>query len=83
MDIPPVLHSEIQNVEIEMIVSEPALFTFMPENDAVYLNSEFKTAFMNGLLCPDENEIALTFSLTSDLLGDANETLYIPIKRPE
>ena len=38
---------------------------------------------MNGLLCPDANEIALTFSLTSDLLGHTNQTLLIPVKRNE
>ena len=55
-----------------MIVSKPALFNFVSENGVVYLNVELKTDFMNGLLCPDANEIALTFVLTSDLLGYNN-----------
>ena len=38
MDIPPVKHSEIQEVSIEMIAVQPSLFTFLPENGAVYLN---------------------------------------------
>ena len=38
-----------------MIVYEPALFTFLPENGAVLLDDAQKTAFMNGQLCPDTN----------------------------
>ena len=38
MDIPPVKHSEIQEVSIEMIAVEPALLTFLPENGAVFLD---------------------------------------------
>ena len=34
---------------------------------------------MNGLHCPDTNENALNFSLTSDLLGDTNQTILIPV----
>ena len=38
---------------------------------------------MNGLLCPDDDEIVVTFDLKSDLLGEASQTITIPVKRPE
>ena len=49
MDIPTVKHSEIQEVSIEMIGNEPALFTFLPENGAIFLNDAQKVDFMNGI----------------------------------
>ena len=72
MDIPSVKHSEIQEVSIDMVAVEPALFTYLPENGAVFLSDTLKADFMNGLLCPEDNEIALTFNLKSNLLGETS-----------
>ena len=62
-----------------MVAVEPALFSFLPENGAVFLNDALKVDFMNGLLCPENNEIALTFNLKSNLLGENSQTLSIPV----
>ena len=79
MDIPSVKHSEIQEVSIEMVAEEPALFTLLPENGAVFLSDTLKVDFMNGLLCPEDNEISLTFNLKSNLFGENSQTLSIPV----
>ena len=54
-----------------MIALEPPLFTYLPENGAVFLDDAYKIDFINELLCPDDDEIVLTFDLKSDLLGEA------------
>ena len=38
---------------------------------------------MNGLLCPDAEEITVTFSLNSDILESTHQTLSIPVKKLE
>ena len=62
-----------------MVAVEPALFSFLPENGAVFLEDTLKVDFMNGLLCPEDSEIALTFNLKSNLLGETSQTLLIPV----
>ena len=62
-----------------MVAVEPSLFTFLPENGAVFLDDTLKVDFMNGLFCPKDNEIALTFNLKSNLLGETSQTLLIPV----
>ena len=66
-----------------MINAEPDLFTFIPEKGKVYLNDSIQADFLKGLLCPDTDEVTLTFYLISNLLGNSTETLSIPVKRPE
>ena len=69
MNIPQVKFPEIP-VSIELLTAEPALFKYLPENKAVFLDDSIKTEFLNGLICPNINEATLTFNLTSTTLGD-------------
>ena len=66
-----------------MIETEPYLFTLIPEKGKVFLNDTIKADFLKGLLCPDTDEVTLTFYLISNLLGNSTDTISIPVKRPE
>ena len=81
MDVPQVKFAQDHKVTLELIAAEPALFEYLPENNAVYLDDSIKADFVNGLICPSVNEATLTFNLTSDLFGNKTQTLSIPIKR--
>ena len=63
-----------------MINAEPDLFTFIPEKSKVFLKDTKQSDFFKGLLCPETDEVTLTFSLNSNLLGNSTETLSIPVK---
>ena len=63
--------------------SKTQLFAYSDEDQTVYLASEIRPKFITGASCPAFSEISLEFLLTSDILGEANELLTIPIKPAE
>lgn len=55
------------------------VFTFAPGINTVSIQGSIRSSLLSGQFCPSESEISLDFLLTSDVLGEAIETITVPI----
>ena len=62
------------------MTTESSLFSFNEEKRLVFLNDKNRKKIIDGTLCPKDNIAFLEFSLDSDVLGKAKQTLAIPVQ---
>ena len=82
LELPPYVTPEIQLVTIEMLTKSEFLI-FASGIKTVAIKSTVRTKLLSGQVCPSETEIVLEFLLTSNVLGEAIETITIPIEPSE
>ena len=81
MYLPPVVNGDIANAVTIQLLSEALstqLFAFDETLGLVTL-----AASVEGDACPDVTEITLKFRLESKTLGQNDESITIPVKKPE
>ena len=61
--------------------TESSIFEFDEKTLTVTINKKVRSQVLSGYICPEEDEVTLSFKTESDILGQAVQDLTFPVER--
>ena len=59
--------------------TESSIFEFDEKSMTVNLRKNLRSQVLSGYLCPEEDQVTLSFNIKSDLLGHAVQNITFPV----